>query len=66
MIAGTIDAMSKRITVASRLPDEFPPASSLVIATLDGSTTAKLDQRGPGRRSCQPFRQPRRHDRAVD
>ncbi len=36
IISGTPDAIRKRLTPPSRLPDDFPPPASLVIASLDG------------------------------
>jgi hypothetical protein len=38
MMAGTVEAMGKQMTSPTRLPDEFPPASPLVIASLDGNS----------------------------
>jgi hypothetical protein len=37
IIAGTPDAVRKRLAPLRRMPDEFPPAAALVIASLDGS-----------------------------
>lgn len=36
VIAGGVEAMGKQVTSPTRLPDEFPPACPLVIASLDG------------------------------
>lgn len=36
VLAGTPDAIAKHLMPARRLPDEFPPSASLVIASLDG------------------------------
>jgi hypothetical protein len=36
IIAGTPAAIRKKLTPSRRLPDEFPPPASLVIASLDG------------------------------
>ncbi len=36
IIAGTPDAVRKQLAPSRRLPDDFPPPASLVIASLDG------------------------------
>ena len=36
LTAGAVEAMGRQTTSSTRLPDEFPPASPLVIASLDG------------------------------